>query len=84
MALKPYCCAVRLPLHQQHLLGDAVRGVGLLGVAVPQIALEERHRRQLRIGADRSDADELFDAAPPRVLHRQRTEHDVLEEEAAR
>ena len=34
--------AVGLRLHQQQLLGDAVGGVGLLGVAVPEIVLLER------------------------------------------
>ena len=33
---------VRLRLHQQHLLGQAVRGVGLLRVAVPEVVLLER------------------------------------------
>ena len=51
------------------------------GIAVPEVALEKRHRRQLRIRADRPDADELLHAAPARLLHRQRAEHDVLEEE---
>ena len=39
---------VGLRLHQQHLLGQAVRRVGLLRVAVPQVVLAERHRRELR------------------------------------
>ena len=61
-ALKPYCCAIRLGLDQQHLLGQAVRRVGLLGVARPQVILVERHRGELGIGADRADRDELRDA----------------------
>src|SRR5207247_7773466 len=44
--------AVRLPLDEQHLLRHAVRRVGLLRVPVPEIALEKRDRRQLRIRAD--------------------------------
>ncbi len=75
---------VGLPLHQQHLLRDAVGRIGLLGIAVPQVAFHERHRRQLRIGADGADADELLDAGAARVLQRQRAEHHVLEEEEAR
>ena len=44
--------AVGLGHHQHHLLGDAVGGVGLLGIAVPDVVLLERHRRELGIGAD--------------------------------
>ena len=55
--------AVGLRLHQQHLLGDAVGRVGLLGVAVPEVVFLERHRRELRIGADGAGRDELRDPA---------------------
>ena len=82
--VEPVLLAVRLPLHEQHLLGDAVRRVRLFRIAVPQVALEKRHRRQLGIRADRADADELLHAGQPRVLHRQRAHHHVLVEEAAR
>ena len=76
--------AIRLPLHQQHLLGDAVWRVGFFRIAVPEIPLHKRNRRELRIRADRSHADELLHARQSRVLHRQRAHHDVLIEESSR
>ena len=75
---------VGLALHEQHLLRHAVGGVGFFRIAVPELILGERHRRELRIGADRSDADELPDAGPARVLHEHRAHVQVLVEEAAR
>ena len=83
MTLKPYCCSVRLPLHQQHLLGQAVGRVGLLGIAVPEVVLLERHRRELRIGADRADGDELLHAGQPRALHEVDAHDGVVVEEGA-
>jgi len=82
--VEPVLLAVRLPLHEQHLLGDAVRRVRLLRIAVPQVALEKRHRRQPGIGANRPHADELAHPCQPRPLHRQRAHHHVLIEEPAR
>jgi len=52
---------VDLCVDQVRLLGDPVRGVGLLGIAVPQIVLGEGNRRELRIGADRADEHGLVD-----------------------
>ena len=54
--------AVGLALDEQHLLGEAVRRVRLLRVAVPEVVLAERHRRELRVRADGADLDELLDA----------------------
>jgi nitroimidazol reductase NimA-like FMN-containing flavoprotein (pyridoxamine 5'-phosphate oxidase superfamily) len=75
--------AVRLRLHQERALRDAVRRVGLLGIAVPQLLLLERHRRVLRIGADRADQHELLHAVNARALDHLRAHHQVLVEEAA-
>ena len=50
---------VGLPLDQQHLLGEAVGRVRLLGVAVPELVLAERHRRELRVGADGAHGHDL-------------------------
>ncbi|SRR6266487_975710 len=74
--------AIGLPLHQQHLLGDAVRGVGLFWIAVPQVLLVKRHRGELWVRANRADADEFLHAGASRLLHDERAEHDVFEEEA--
>ena len=55
--------AVLLPVALEHdeerLLGDAVGGVRLLGVAVPEVVLAERHRRELGVRADGAELDEL-------------------------
>ncbi len=44
-AVEAVLLAVRLQLHQQRLLGDTVGRVGFLGIAVPQVVLVKRHRR---------------------------------------
>ena len=56
---------VGLELGQLGELGHAVRGVRLLGVALPQRVLVERHRGELRVRADRADHHRLGDAEPP-------------------
>ncbi len=52
---EPVLVAVGLRAVEHGLLGDAVRRVRLLREAVPELVLDERHRRELRIGADRAD-----------------------------
>ena len=76
--------AVGLALHEQHLLGEAVGRVRLLGVAVPEVVLAERHRRELRVRADGADLDELLDAGEPGLLHELDAHDRVLVEEPAR
>ena len=76
--------AVGLGLHQQHLLRQAVGRVGLLRVAVPEVVLAERHGRELRVGADGADLDELRDAADARLLHELDAHDRVVVEEAPR
>src|SRR5256885_6448340 len=67
--LFPYTTLFRsLGAHEQRLLGDAVRGVRLLRIAVPEVLLAERNRTELRIGAHRPDDHELLDAADPALL----------------
>ena len=46
---------VDLGVDEVGLLGQAVRRVGLLRVAVPEALLAERHRRELRVRAHRAD-----------------------------
>ena len=75
---------IGLALDEQHLLGEAVRRVGLLRVAVPEVVLAERHGRELRVRADGADLDELRDAGQPGLLHQLDAHHRVLVEEAAR
>jgi hypothetical protein len=81
--VEPVLLAVGLCLDEQHLLGDAVRRVGLLGVAVPEVVLVERHRGVLRVGADRPDRHELPDPGPASVLHQERAHDQIVVEEPA-
>ena len=41
----------------------------------------ERNRRELRIGADRADADELGDTGEARLFHQLHAHHEVFVEE---
>ena len=81
---KTVLLAVRLPLDQQHLLREAVRRVGFLGIAVPEIILLERNRGELRIGAHRPNRDELFDAPLASEFHELSAHDEVVVEELAR
>ena len=76
--------AVRLRLDEHHLLGEAVGCVGLLGIAIPQIVLVERHRRELGVGADGAERDELRNVVQAGLLHQVSAHHQVLVEELAR
>ena len=76
--------AVRLRLHEQQLLGDAVRRVGLLGIAVPQVVFAERDRRELGVGADGAGDDRLCRrprGGTPRC--RLQAHHHVVEQKQA-
>ena len=76
--------AVGLRVHEQHLLRQPVRRVGFLGVTVPEMLLLERHRRELRIRADRADGDKLRHARLPRLVKQVRAHHQVVVEELRR
>lgn len=52
--------AVGLGLHQEHFFGQAVGGVGFLGVAVPEVFFFERDGGEFGIGADGAQGYELF------------------------
>src|SRR5439155_1872913 len=62
--------AVGLTLHQQRLLGDPVRRIGLLRISVPERFFAERYGRELGVGARSSRHDELLHAVAPRVFDR--------------
>jgi len=57
--------AVGLELDELGELGDAVRGVRLLGVPVPQRTLGEGHRRELGVRADGAEHPRLVRLAGP-------------------
>ena len=73
----PVLLPVGLPADEDGLLGDAVRCVRLLRVAVPEVVLAERHGRELRIRADRAGDDDLLDAGEPRLLEHVRAHQQV-------
>ena len=75
---------IGLRLHQQHLLRQTVRRVGLLRIAVPQIFFAKRNRRELRIAADGANCHVLLDTAPTGVLERQGAHLQVVVEETSR
>src|SRR5207344_713071 len=77
----PVLIPIRLRLHEQHLLGEPVRRVGLLGIAVPQIVFLERHGRELRIGADGPNRNEFRHAGFPRFMEQVRAHHQVVVKE---
>jgi hypothetical protein len=76
--------AVGLALHQQHLLGDPVGRIRLLGIAVPQALLAEGDGGELGIRADGADADDLGHAREAALLEEVGPHHHVVEEERAR
>ena len=73
--------AVGLGLDEQHLLGQAVGGVGLFGVAIPERLFAEGDGREFRISADGADGDEFLDAALPGFVHELDAHHQVDVEE---
>ena len=81
---EPVLPAVTVEHHHGRLLGDAVRRVGLLGVAVPQPVLMEGHRRELRVRADGARLHELADAVETPELDQVQCHRHVGEEVAPR
>jgi hypothetical protein len=81
--VEPVLLAVGLRLHEEHLLGESVRRVRLLGIAVPEILLAKRHRSELGVRAHGADGDELGDAVQACLLDELRAHHQVVVEEPA-
>ena len=82
--MKTVLLAVGLELHEQHLLRQAVRGVGLLRVAVPEVLFTKRDRRKLRIGAHGPEDHRLRHAKLPRQLDELDPHDRVVVEECPR
>ena len=76
--------AVGLRLHQQHLLRQPVRRVGLFRVTVPQVFFFEWHRGELGVGADRAHRHKFFDPAQPGFVDQLHAHHQVVVEEFSR
>src|SRR5512140_1831576 len=81
---EPVLLAVGLDLDEEHLLREPVRCVRLLRIAGPEVVLAKRHGRELRVRADRPEADELPDAGPPRLFDELDPHDRVLEKEESR
>ena len=75
----PYCAALTWACTSMRLLGDPVRRVGLLRVAVPQVVLGERHGRELGVRAHRAEQHGLADAGGAGRLDHVRAHQQVGE-----
>ena len=58
----------RLRTDEDRLLRDPVRGVRLVGIAVPEVVFRERHRGELRIRADSAHDHDLRGGVQARLL----------------
>ena len=76
--------AVSLGLDEQHLLCQAVGGVGLLRVAFPQMFFLEGQGGDLGVGADRAHRDELFHPGFPGFVEQLDAHHQVDVEKIGR
>ena len=74
---EPVLVPVGLRAHEHRLLGDAVGRVRLLGEAVPELVLAERHRCELGVRTDGADDDQLLDLVQPGLLEHVRPHHQV-------
>ena len=80
----PLLLPVCLPLNEQHLLGQPVRCVSFLGIAIPQVFLTEWDGRQLWVRTDRTNGDKLLDSVLSSVLQQHCTHDQVLVSELPR
>src|SRR5262249_40975277 len=78
--LLPIC----LELHQEELLGEPIRCVGLLRVAVPKVALPEGDRCEFWVAADGADLYELLETELAAQLDELSTHDKVVVEKSAR
>ena len=76
--------AVGLCLHQEHAFRKAVRRVGLLRVARPDVGLAERQGHDPRVRADRAGDDDLGHALHPARFEQLDPHERVLVEEPPR
>ncbi len=75
--------AISLRLDQHHFFGEAVRGVCLLGIAIPKVVFFEGDRGELGIRANGADGYEFFDISQACLLDELDAHHKVLIEEFA-
>ncbi len=70
--------AVGLGLDEHHFFCQTVRGVGLLGVAVPQVFLFKGDRGKLGVGTDGAHGNEFPDPEESGLFHQLRAHHEVF------
>ena len=69
---------IGLQRDEQHLFGQAVRGVGFFGVTVPELFFPERNRCKFRIGANGSNSHEFLHPRLPGLVKQGNTHHEVI------
>ena len=77
-ARKAKLLTIRLKLYKQHLLGEPVGSVRLLGIAGPEIFFAEGDGREFRVGADGADADEFLHVAAPACFDEMDSHDEVV------
>ena len=81
--IKTILLPIRLRLYQHHLLGEAIGGIRLFGITVPEIVLLKGDRREFRVGTDRSQGDKFFQFVEVALVDQLDAHHDVFIEESA-
>jgi len=74
---------IGLGLDEEHFFGEAIRGVGFLGVAIPDIVFFERDGSEFWVRADGSYGDEFFDFADACLVDELDAHHKIFVEEFA-
>ena len=74
---------IRLGLDQHHLLGQAIGGIRLFGITVPEVVFFKRHRGKFRVGADRSQGDKFFNSLEITLMDQLDAHQNVFIEEGA-
>jgi hypothetical protein len=74
---------IGLGLYEKHFLGEAIRSVCFLGVAIPDIVFLEGDRGKFGIRADGADSDEFFEVAKACLVDELDAHHKVFIEEFA-
>ena len=75
---------VGLQLGKQHLLGQAIGSISLLGTAVPEILLLEGDWGELGVGADGARLNELLESMKPCLFNELNAHDSIVVEEGTR
>jgi hypothetical protein len=83
-AVEAILLAVGLKLNKEHLLGQPIGSIGLLGVTVPQILLFEGDWGELGVRADGTYLNKFFDSMKPCFFDQLNAHDGVVIEEGTR